>query len=152
MKRIVIFVMSCVLGGLLLAGGVFFAAGMHSAYTVSFDKYETYSLLRGERIFCPSFISARPWGYAPSLTYCYREVEGACTMYANLVYKKYDGKADLDFTVERDGNLLTIKFTGIGYPENGGPEPLERTYIFDIEGVGADKLPKLLNRAEIIGY
>lgn len=61
--------------------------------------------------------------------------------YAFKVRNKYDSNADLDFTVDHTGNLLTIKFTGIGYPENGEPELLSRTFIFDIEGAGADKLP-----------
>lgn len=164
MKRIVILIISSVLGVLLLAGGVSFSVFMHNYYTLSFDEYKTQVAWTAtdeefrngfeyeDRIFYPSFDNARQWGYSNALWDSYNEVDGACLNYASLVYKHYNGNADLIFTVENDGKLLTIKFTGTGYPENGEPENLDRTYIFDIEGAGADKLPRLVNRAELIGY
>lgn len=164
MKRIVILVISSVLGVLLLAGGVIFSVFMHDFYTLSFDKYTTQvaktfseeERINGfefeERIFYPSFSNARQGVYSITLWDSYNEVDGACGSYANLVSMHYNRNADLTFTVENDGKLLTIKFTGTGYPENGEPENLDRTYIFDIEGAGADKLPRLVNRAELIGY
>ncbi len=165
MKRIVLLVISSVLGVLLLAGGVTFSVFMHDFYTLRFDEYTTEAALTGgiddefiegfeyeKRIFYPSFSNARQGVYSVTLWDSYEEVDGACGSYANLVSKHYNRNADLTFTVERDGNLLTIKFTGTGYPENGEPENLDRTYIFDIEGAGRDKLPRLVNRAEFIGY
>lgn len=105
-----------------------------------------------KRIKYPGFANARAHFFAVELEECYAEVDNACSDYAILIANKYKNNADLDFTVENDGKQLTIRFTGTGYPENGEPEPLSRTYIFDLEGVGANKMPKLLNRAEIIGY
>ncbi|MDE6031736.1 MAG: hypothetical protein K2G32_08960, partial [Oscillospiraceae bacterium] len=63
----------------------------------------------------------------------------------------YHNMAVLDAEVDYTPTVLTITFTGTGYPENGEPENLDRTYIFDIDGAGRDKLPILLNKAEIFG-
>lgn len=163
MKRIILLTIASVVGVVLLAGGIYFAVLWHEVNKVSFDEYMTHAVREisedgyinrtaEERIFYPSFGNARPWSYVAALDDCYEEVDGACFQYAAMVSKHYHANANLTFTVERDGNLLTIKFTGTGYPENGEPENLDRTYIFDIEGAGRDKLPRLVNRAEFIGY
>lgn len=166
MKRIILTVLACVLGAAMLIGGSAFAAFMHNANTVNFNTWlteytrpvyyegidlEEYHRLQNEkRIFYPDFDGGKV--FMPDLTPCYAEVDNACKEYAWKVRDKYNCNADLNFTVDHTGNLLTIKFTGTGYPENGEPEQLSRTFIFDIEGAGADKLPKLVNRAEFIGY
>lgn len=167
MKKIIISILICIFGAVILAGGTSFAMYMNYIYTVSFDKYSTdcsyrtpnditseeLDRLRAEkRIKYPGFANGRSHEFAVELSECYAEVDNACRDYALLIAYKYNNNADLNFTVENTGKVLTIRFTGTGYPENGDPEPLSRTYNFDIEGVGADKLPKLLNRAEIIGY
>lgn len=154
-------------GAAMMIGGAVFAAFMHDFHTVRFDEYavnfnyqpfydmtdEDEARFREEkRIKYPGFANGRSGLFAIEIAECYAEVDLSCSDYAVLIAKKYRNNADLDFTVENDGKLLTIRFTGTGYPENGEPEPLSRTYIFDIEGVGVDKMPKLLNRAEIIGY
>lgn len=159
MKRIVLTVLACVLGAAVLIGGSIFAAYMHDQHTFNFDRYKTTLATDGDwdrweelksqgiEIRCPRFSKGAPelWAY-------YREVDAPCNDYAMLVACKYNNNADLDFTTDVTGGRLTVKFSGIGYPENGEPEMLERTYIFDIENVGGKKLPKLLNRAEFIGY
>ena len=167
MKKIVLSILACVLGAAMMIGGAAFAAYMHDFHTVSFDEYmimTMYQPLVGmteedearfreeKRIKYPGFANGRSGVFAIEIAECYAEVDLACSDYGVLISKKYRNNADLDFTVENTGKLLTIRFTGMGYPENGEPEPLSRTYIFDIEGVGADKMPILLNRAEIIGY
>lgn len=170
MKKIILTIIICVTGGVLLLGGTVFALYMNDIYTVSFDNYMTFGtyassedfteeeMLRYEKckeeqwISYPSFSSGRGWGFVPELTSIYAEVDNACVEYAHYVVHTYNNNARLNFTVENTGKILTIKFSGVGYPENGEPEELSRTYIFDIEGAGVDKLPKLLNRADIIGY
>ncbi len=126
MKRIVILIISSVLGVLLLAGGVTFSVFMHDFYTLSFDEYTTEFALTfsdeemqngfeyEERIFYPCFSNARQWGYSNALWDSYNEVDEACINYANQVSLYYNRNADLTFTVENDGKLLTIKFTGTG--------------------------------------
>lgn len=80
---------------------------------------------------------------------CYNEIAGACDMYANQVAEKYEWKAKLHIELEYTPKTFTVYCTGWGYPENGEPECLDRTYIYDIEGAGPDKLPVLLNKDEI---
>ncbi|MCM1298418.1 MAG: hypothetical protein NC203_08140 [Firmicutes bacterium] len=80
---------------------------------------------------------------------CYNEISDACNDYAVQVANRYDYRADLDLEVEYTPKKFTAKFTGWGYPEEGEPECLDRTYIYDIEGAGPEKLPILLNKDEI---
>lgn len=172
MKKIVLSVLGLVLGSLLLFGGGAFAVFMHNYYTPNFDKYEDnymYSLGKNpddyteeelerikeeKRIRYPTYagfvydVSM----FAPELWDCYLEIDQTCHTYAHMVAVKYQNNADLNYEVERLGNLLMIKFSGNGYPENGEPETLDKTFIFDVEGAGVDKLPRLVNRAEFIGY
>lgn len=163
MKRIILLIFASMVGLVLLVGGIYFAVLWHEVNKVSFDDYMTHAVLKvdedgnvdraaEERIFYPSFGNARPMGYVMALDDCYQEVDGACFQYAAMVSKHYNANADLTFTVEKDGDIVTIRFTGTGYPENGEPENLDRTYIFDVEDAGRDKLPRLVNRAEFIGY
>lgn len=167
MKRIILSVIFSVLGVIMLVGGAGFTAFMHELHTVDFDKYDdAYTFLFGEdataeeverlraerRITYPNFANEHINGYDPEYYMCYAEVDGACKDYALFIAKKYNNNADLDYTVDKLGDTLTIKFFGTGYPENGEPEALSRTYIYNVEGVGKNKLPKLMNRAEFIGY
>ena len=80
---------------------------------------------------------------------CYGEIEEACRMYALEMTEKYEWNVNLHIELEYTPKTFTAKYTGWGYPENGEPECLDRTYIFDIEGAGPDKLPILLNKDEI---
>lgn len=150
MKKVLIIFLS-ILGAAILAIGLFLAYNWHEANTPNFDRYWTHNYDDGD-IKYPNFQNAQPWGATEPMQFCYMEIDDACFQYAKLIWYKYNNNADLDFTVENTGKVLTIKFTGTGYPEDGEPEPLERTYIFDVDGIGKKKLPVLLNRAEIIGY
>lgn len=157
MKKAILIILGSIFGLILILGGSVFAWYMYEAHTVNFDKYLKGRISSGiseidSRIYCPEFLNGHPVNVTEELWSCYNEVDSACVNYCTLVARKYKNNAELDFTVENTGKVLTIKFTGTGYPENGDPEPLERTYIFDIDGVGKDKIPVLLNRDEIVGY
>ena len=157
MKKTVLIILGSIFGAIIILSGGAFAWYMNTIYTINFDNYFKSSVGVGEsgpsgRIRVPSFHDGQPFGVPMELDPCYYEVDNACMDYGFLVAKKYNNNADLDFTVENTGKVLTIKFTGTGYPENGDPKPLERTYIFDIDGVGKDKIPVLLNRDEIVRY
>ncbi len=80
---------------------------------------------------------------------CYAEIQNPCFNYACQMLEKYKSKANLKVDINYTPKILTVTFTGWGYPDEGEPECLDRTYIFDIEGVGKDKLPVLLNKDEI---
>lgn len=115
------------------------------------DEYNRTLDEQGYHVSCPQFMNAGRWGYSMDLVECYAEVDNACMDYALQIARKYDNRAVLDAEVDYTPTVLTITFTGTGYPENGEPEKLDRTYIFDIDGAGRDKLPVLLNKAEIFG-
>lgn len=158
MKKTVLFsliacVIACLIGAGLLIGGAVFAVRTHEYYTVDFSKYrdcsEDYTWMPepGGVMHYPRFIGgdAGNWQY-------YREVDGAVSDYVSQMKWKYDKNVDLDYTVDCTDTTLTIKFTGTGRLENGNIDQLSRTYIFDIGCVSENKLPKLINRAEFIGY
>lgn len=160
--KIILSTVACVVGAVMLVSGVVFAKAASDYYKLDFDNYEKAIMAIGEdykevykeaRITYPRYVAVYSWiDFDIRLMDCYREVQSPCYEYAASVAQKYENNADLTFTVENTGKLLTIKFTGTGYPENGEPEPLERTYIFDIDGANVNKLPRLVNRAEFIGY
>lgn len=166
--KIILSVVACVVGSATLIGGVVFAKAASDYYKLDFDNYETLVAATGEtieerdkaiensRITYPTFkgnLIVYSWiDYDVRLIDCYVEVQSPCHEYAMSVWNKYGENAELTFTIENTGKLLTIKFTGTGYPENGEPVDLSRTYIFDIDGAGVSKLPRLVNRAEFIGY
>lgn len=167
MKRAVIIIVSSIVGALLLAGGFAFAAVKSYQNTVHFDVYDISSVYtfkdeegrerakqlqaEGYVIKSPSFYLSQKLGCADELVECYYEVDNAAREYAMLVAKKFDNRAKLDCEVDCTPTVLTIIFSGEGYYEDGSTEKLERTYIFDIDGAGRDKLPVLLNRSEIFG-
>lgn len=166
--KIILSVIACVVGSVTLVGGVVFAKAASDYYKLDFDHYETKVMATGwtieeeqealkkSRITYPTFkgnlIVWSLFDYDIRLTDCYVEVQSPCYEYAMSVWKKYGENAELNFTLENTGKLLTIEFTGTSYPENGEPIDLSRTYIFDIDGAGVNKLPRLVNRADFIGY
>lgn len=164
--KIFLSIIVCVVGSVTLVGGVMFAKAARDYYKLDFDNYKAESATLeedivsikeaydGARIIFPRFVdTVYSWfDYDIRLMDCYIEVQAPCQEYAMGIVRKYGNNADLTFTVENTGKLLTIKFTGTGYPENGEPVDLSRTYIFDIDGANVNKLPRLVNRAEFIGY
>ncbi|MCM1164712.1 MAG: hypothetical protein NC299_00680 [Lachnospiraceae bacterium] len=161
MKKIVLFILTTVIGAALLLGGGAVGAYMYNAGVPHFDNYEITYFIFGEAaedvkemqaengygVYYPDFYYCNPT--TEDIVDCYAEVEEAMMSYAQYVAARYNNKARLDPEVEYTKTRLTIRFTGTGYLENGLTEPLDRTYIFDIEGAGKNKLPKLLNKAEI---
>lgn len=164
--KIILSVIACVAGSVSMVGGVVFAKAASDYYKLDFDHYETMVMaktieerdkaIENSRITYPTFKgNTIVWSWIDHdirLVDCYVEVQSPCYQYAMSVWKKYGENAELNFTLENTGKLLTIKFTGTAYPENGEPVDLSRTYIFDIDGAGVSKLPRLVNRADFIGY
>lgn len=166
--KIILSVIVCIVGSVSLVGGVVFAKAASDYYKLDFDHYETMVAATGwtigeeqeavekSHVTYPTFKdNTIVWSwidYDVRLIDCYVEVQSPCFEYAMSVWKKYGENAELDFTIENTGKLLTIKFTGTAYPENGETIDLARTYIFDIDGAGVSKLPRLVNRADFIGY
>ncbi len=160
MKKIITIILSTVFCALLILGGGVFGSYMYNRTIPHFDNYqispfrvgidentEEMQKANGYGVNYPDFWYANDW--SDDLLNCYQEVQEPLMSYAQYVALRYDNKARLDPEVECTKTRLTVKFTGYGVLEDGTREDLARTYIFDIEGAGAKKLPKLLNKAEI---
>lgn len=167
--KIALTAVSSVVVALLMAGGSYLAVAYYNMSITHFDEYQISSTQvyfdgveygedyadmleeQGYHVSYPQFMNSGKWGYTMDLVECYAEVDNACLDYAVQVARKYHNMAALDAEVNYTPTVLTITFTGTGYPENGDPECLDRTYIFDIDGAGRDKLPILLNKSELFG-
>lgn len=169
MKKVILTILSTFFGAVLLLGGGAFGAYMYDMTIPHFDNYyigengvrarlpndpsfdlKAYCEMLYAEGYCvryPDFWYSN--NFTDDLMYCYAEVEEPLREYAFYVARRYNNKARLDPEVECTKTRLTVRFTGYGVLEDGTREDLERTYVFDIEGVGRNKLPKLLNKAEI---
>lgn len=98
----------------------------------------------------PTFAGALDWSDAKFVK-AYEFIDEAYTPYAYEILDTYGNYAVLDYTVDIGGNssgkkLLTVSFTGFGYPDEGKGDPvsLDREYVFDITNVNSESLPVLL--------
>lgn len=157
-------VVSCLLAAVLLFAGVMFGQYIYSQNVPDWTRYqigavsawrdndpnakEDLEKLRAEGyvINVPSWDGSMDPG---KLIDSYLEPTEACREYGWFIARKYRNKAKLDAEVEVTSETVTIKFTGTGYNDDGTEDDLARTYIFDVDGAGKNKLPRLINKAEI---
>ncbi len=162
MKKVILIILSTFFGAVLVLGGGAFGAYMYDISIPHFDNYDITSAYHGDMDLDELKAMQAENGYGvhyPDFYYvnnctedlvdCYAEVQLAMSDYAFYIARHYKNRARLDPEVEYTKTRLTVKFTGFGVLEDGTREELARTYIFDIEGAGRNKLPKLLNKAEI---
>lgn len=77
----------------------------------------------------------------------YNEIIDPLQCYAMDVSYTYRNYAKLDYTVSSEKDMLTIAFTGWGYPDEGKgkPECLDKVYVFDVSNVSVNNLPRLVS-------
>lgn len=165
MKKAIIIAACCLLAAGLLFGGVRFGAYLREKGLPDFENYSIvpYSAIKEpddfsavqetERLKSEGYVINRPiWGSTERFEteLCYGELEEACYAYADHIAKKYRNKAKLSVEVDVDktAKTVTITFDGTGYAPDGSEEALSRTYVFDVDGAGVNKLPRLVNKAE----
>lgn len=166
MKKTIIIVVSCLLAAGLLFGGIRFGAYLYSKYVPDFEDYsivpvsalkdygDSFAVEETESLKAEGYVINRPiWNGSfeqYELELCYGELEEACYSYADHIAKKYRNKAKLSVEVDVDktSKTVTITFDGTGYAPDGSEDDLSRVYVFDIDGAGVNKLPRLVNKAE----
>lgn len=166
MKKAIIIAVSCLLAAGLLLGGIRFGKYLHSKNVPDFENYSvvSYSAIKEpndisavketETLKAKGYVINRPiWNGISAqnnLELCYGELEEACYAYADHIAKKYRNKAKLSVEVDVDktAQTVTITFGGTGYAPDGSEDELSRTYVFDVDGAGVNKLPRLVNKAE----
>lgn len=162
MKKIFVVVIS-IIGVLELAFMIWAATQIYEKETLHFDHWYIYEVEVGYddaeknekfhknkeegNYLIETFNFSHSANYYDQVL-CYNEIEDPVRSYSMQVLEKYEWKANLHIEAEYTPKIFTVKFTGWGYPENGEPECLDRTYTFDIEGAGPDKLPVMLNKDE----
>lgn len=164
MKRTVITIVSCLLATFLLFCGIQFGAYIYSRNVPDFEDYQMSNVgflkdydedakrKNDDLRAAGCYISFPLWNGSMNpgkLIDCYAELTSAGRDYAQFIARKYRHKAKLNAEVEVTPETLTIKFTGTGYNDDGTEDDLARTYIFDIDGAGKNKLPRLINKADI---
>ena len=65
-----------------------------------------------------------------------------------MIADKYEGRASVNYTVEKKNGLLTVRFVGEGYNEDGSlAENIDKEFVFDVKGASAFNYPEWINRA-----
>lgn len=162
--RTLITIVSCFLAVVILFVGVEFGRYIYSQNVLDWEDYqmsatasfrdnyenrdEEWNRLKeeGHQIHFPLWNGSMNPG---KLIDCYEELTNAGCDYATFIARKYRNNADLNAEVEVTSETVTIKFTGTGYNPDGTEDDLARTYIFDVDGAGKNKLPRLINKADI---
>ena len=77
----------------------------------------------------------------------YLAVNDPLSCYAHDVASTYRNYATLDYTVSLEKNILTVTYTGWGYPADGTGEPqcLDKVYVFDVSNASLDNHPRLVS-------
>ena len=156
-KKLLIVVLSLVIVAALLFIG--FQAFIHTVYfeyddirgigSWSDDEgYAEYERLMSEGyiIARPQFHNKTPWG--KEVTHeIYYTINNPIFKYTTEIVEKYKNYAKLDYTVTvKENEILTVAFTGTGYfYDEREPEPINKTFVFDINGVSPNKLPMLIS-------
>lgn len=67
--------------------------------------------------------------------------------YTRMLSSKYEGRANVNYTVEKSDGLLTVRFDGAGYNADGSlAENISKEFVFDVKGASAFNFPKWINR------
>lgn len=163
-KRVIIIAVSCVLAVILLCLGVVYGRYIYRQNVLDWEDYQIgdggYGVFKDNneykemlRLQKEGYLIQYPlWNgsmYPGKLIDCYAEPTNASRDYAQFIARKYRNKAKLNTEVEVTSETVTIKFTGTGYNPDGTEDDLARTYIFDVDGAGKNKLPRLINKADI---
>lgn len=122
------------------------SSGMYAPGGMSANEMETYfQQLEDEGYYTSAPVFVNDTGYG---TMKYLDVYSALLDgYSPYLYdmcQKYENRVKIDYTAEIDNKnkMITVSFTGCGYPENGEPEVLDRDYVFDVSG----NMPVLLTQ------
>lgn len=88
-----------------------------------------------------------PFGIGEENIPIYQAINTVLDGWALDVSREYNNLVKCDYTVENNGKTLTVDFDVTAYPDGLDAEPqmIEKTFVFDIENVSVDNLPKLIS-------
>lgn len=77
----------------------------------------------------------------------YNNINFVLDSYTFMIADKYEGRANVNYTVEKKDGLLTVRFDGAGYNADGSlAENISKEFVFDVKGASAFNFPKWINR------
>lgn len=77
----------------------------------------------------------------------YDSINFVLDSYTLMIAYKYDCRARVNYTVEKNDGLLTVRFAGEGYNEDGSlAENIDKEFVFDVKGASAFNYPEWVNR------
>ena len=78
----------------------------------------------------------------------YDAINGYMFNWSLYITEKYQ-KVDIDYTVDRDGDIIIINLNGSGSNDDEQAAAIEEKFVFDVSDASLDNLPKLTNENEI---
>ena len=78
----------------------------------------------------------------------YDAINGYMSNWSLYITTKYQ-KVDIDYTVDRDGDIITINLNGSGSNDGEQAATIEEKFVFDVSDASPENLPKLTNEDEI---
>lgn len=97
----------------------------------------------------PSYLNGGLGEYALwYLMGAYGNINDILDAYTWMIADKYDCRARVNYTVEKNDGLLTVRFDGEGYNEDGSiAESIDKEFIFNVKGASVFNFPEWINRA-----
>ena len=78
----------------------------------------------------------------------YDAINGYMSNWSLYITEKYQ-KVDIDYTVDRDGDIITINLSGNGSNDGEQAATIKEKFVFDVSDASPENLPKLTNEDEI---
>lgn len=78
----------------------------------------------------------------------YDAINGYMFNWSLYITEKYH-KVDIDYTVDRDGDIITINLSGNGSNDGEQAATIKEKFVFDVSNASPENLPKLTNEDEL---
>lgn len=78
----------------------------------------------------------------------YEAINGYMSNWSLYITAKYQ-KVDIDYTVDRDGDIITVNLNGSGSNDGEQAVTIKEKFVFDVSNASPENLPRLTNKEEI---
>lgn len=78
----------------------------------------------------------------------YDAINGYMLNWSLYITVKYH-KVDIDYTVDRDGDIIVVNLSGNAIDDGEQTIPIKEKFVFDVSNASLENLPRLTNKEEI---